>query len=95
MMSGLRPPILLLLAAGMALFLAPEPVLAQCSMCRMALEQNPEAAAGFNRGILFLLVMPYALFAAGAFFVLRHRRARRTAPAPRPHAATDFAPAGP
>ncbi len=82
------------LALGvLALILAPEPALAQCSMCRTALEQNPEAAAGFNRGILFLLVMPYALFAGGALFVLRHRRTRRAVPATRPHTATDFAPA--
>ena len=36
---------------------------AQCAMCVTALEQNGgELAAGFNRGILFLLGMPYLVF---------------------------------
>lgn len=50
---------------------------AQCSMCRTALEQNSEVAAGFNRAILFLLAMPYAVFACGAGYVLFSRRKRR------------------
>ena len=38
---------------------------AQCPMCVRALEQNGgEMAAGFNRGILFLLGMPYLVFTA-------------------------------
>ncbi len=64
----------LLAGASIFLFAAPEPALAQCAMCRTALEQNPEAAASFNRGILFLLGTPYALFGAGAFVVFRRRR---------------------
>ncbi len=88
-----RLPALALLVAIALPFLAPEDAAAQCAMCRTALEQNPEAAAGFNRGILFLLGMPYLLFGIGASVVIRHRRARKTVPAHRPHAATDFAPA--
>ena len=45
------------------LALHPEFASAQCAMCRAALEQNGgQVAAGFNRGILFLLGMPYLVF---------------------------------
>lgn len=49
---------------------------AQCAMCVTALEQNGgEMAAGFNRGILFLLGMPYLVFGAiGVGHYLRKRR---------------------
>ena len=48
---------------------------AQCAMCVTALEQNGGAmAAGFNRGILFLLGMPYLVFTAiGASWYLKRR----------------------
>ncbi len=51
---------------------------AQCAMCVTALEQNGGAmAAGFNRGILFLLGMPYLVFTAiGASWYLKGRRNR-------------------
>ncbi len=74
---------LLAVAAALAV-LAPETAEAQCSMCRTALEQNPEAAAGFNRAILFLLLMPYAVFGALTAFHLRTRRAAAPAPAVTP-----------
>ena len=49
---------------------------AQCAMCVTALEQNGgEMAAGFNRGILFLLGMPYLVFTAiGASWYSKRRR---------------------
>ena len=49
---------------------------AQCAMCVTALEQNGgEMAAGFNRGILFLLGMPYLVFTAiGASWYVKRRR---------------------
>ena len=52
---------------------------AQCAMCVTALEQNGGAmAAGFNRGILFLLGMPYLVFTAvGASWYLKQRRRNR------------------
>ena len=46
-------------------------------MCRTALEQNPEAAAGFNRAILFLLAAPYAVFGSLAGYVIASRRRAR------------------
>jgi hypothetical protein len=42
---------------------------AQCAMCVTALEQNGgKLAGGFNRAILFLLVMPYLVFGSIALF---------------------------
>ena len=51
---------------------------AQCAMCVTALEQNGGAmAAGFNRGILFLLGMPYLVFTAiGASWYSKRRHHR-------------------
>ncbi len=59
------------------LALHPEYASAQCAMCRAALEQNGgQVAAGFNRGILFLLGMPYLVFGAiGASWAWKRRRA--------------------
>ena len=56
---------------------------AQCAMCVTALEQNGgELAAGFNRGILFMLGMPYLVFGAigAAWYWRRHRAASASAP---------------
>ena len=75
----------LAVAAAALAFLAPETAEAQCSMCRTALEQNPDAAAGFNRAILFLLLMPYTVFGAlTAFYLRTRRRTAATAVAPAP-----------
>ena len=50
---------------------------AQCAMCVTALEQNGgELAAGFNRGILFLLGMPYFVFTAIGISWYRKRKLR-------------------
>ena len=50
---------------------------AQCAMCVTALEQNGgELAAGFNRGILFMLATPYLVFTAIGASWYRKRRQR-------------------
>lgn len=51
------------LSAVFVLFMVAEGA-AQCAMCRTGLENNfsngnPGIAAGFNSGILYLLVLPY------------------------------------
>ena len=84
--SATRSPVSGLVAAVFLTVIAlaaPESASAQCSMCRTALEQNPEAAAGFNRAILFLLLMPYTVFGALTAIYLRSRR-RSSAPAAAP-----------
>lgn len=62
---------------GVSLWMA-DTASAQCAMCVTALEQNGgEMAAGFNRGILFMLAMPYFVFSAiGATWYVRRRRNR-------------------
>ena len=50
---------------------------AQCAMCRTALESSPEGqaiAGGFRKGILLLLVMPYAILGTISYVALRAYR---------------------
>lgn len=66
------------LIVGLAILglLAPEALWAQCPMCRTALE-SPEGQAlaqAFNRGILFLLSVPFGAIGVVAALVLRSRR---------------------
>jgi hypothetical protein len=54
---------------------------AQCSMCRTALENSPEGkgmSASFNRGILFLLGVPYVLFGTFGIVVYRGYRKKKS-----------------
>jgi hypothetical protein len=58
---------------------------AQCSMCVTALENSPQGkgmAGSFNRGILFLLGVPYAIFGTFGFIVYRGYRKRKAARPP-------------
>jgi hypothetical protein len=65
--------LLLMLAAALV---SVETASAQCAMCRTALDQEGgRVAAGFNRGILFLLAMPYLVFGsiAGSWYWKRRK----------------------
>lgn len=65
------------LVAAVALLWIADTASAQCAMCVTALEQNGgEMAAGFNRGILFMLGMPYLVFTAIAASWYWKRRQR-------------------
>ena len=59
------------------------PAHAQCALCVTALENSPEGrgiAASFNRAILFLLAVPYAIMGtAGVLFYRAHRRKQAAA----------------
>lgn len=90
-----RSGFLVLIAAAALLALLPADAPAQCSMCRTALEQNEEVAASFNNAILFLLAMPYAVFASGAGYVLvsRRRRARQSVAVTAPEVRAELLPA--
>jgi len=50
---------------------------AQCPMCKMAAESNLDhggsAGAGLNKGILFMLSMPYLIVACLGFVWFKHR----------------------
>ena len=58
-----------------ALVLAGEPALAQCRMCRTALESPEGAALGqaFRRAILLLLPIPFAAVGLIALLIRRSR----------------------
>jgi hypothetical protein len=78
----------LLLAAALlvtVLLGLPDPVLAQCSMCRSVVAQSPEAqriAGELNKAILLMFAAPYLVFGSFAAWMLRGRlgeAARRAA----------------
>jgi hypothetical protein len=75
--------IVLLSMMVMAVFQVPAH--AQCSMCVTALENSPEGkgmASSFNRGILFLLAIPYALMGTVGVVVYRAHRKKKAAERP-------------
>jgi|TARA_B110000037_G_scaffold23177_1_gene26326 hypothetical protein len=49
---------------------------AQCAMCRAVLESEvgQATAKGVNNGIVYLMVIPYILIGALAFFLYRYLR---------------------
>ncbi len=56
--------------------------IAQCAMCKASAESNMKEhtnnfGAGLNKGILYLLAMPYILCGVGVFIWYRHRKQYR------------------
>lgn len=55
------------LAVILILVVLAEPAMAQCPMCKTAVESSLQSgdntAVGINKGILYLLVMPYLFYA--------------------------------
>lgn len=51
---------------------------AQCPMCRMSAESNLKnggtAAAGLNKGIIYLLIVPYIMISTVGYLWWRNRR---------------------
>jgi hypothetical protein len=75
-MNGRRIAALALLLTLAAALVFVETASAQCALCRTALDQEGgRVAAGFNRGILFLLAMPYLVFGsiAGSWYWKRRK----------------------
>jgi len=72
----------LAIALLVALVLVGEPALAQCRMCRTALESSEGAALGqaFRRAILLLLPIPFAAVGLIALLVRGAVRRDRTPP---------------
>ncbi len=62
-------------------FLFSQSALAQCAMCRTALESSAEGRAlaeGFRKGILLLMAMPYIIVGTISYGVFRaHRKMKR------------------
>jgi len=58
-------------------------LLAQCSMCKAALETNMQTGGnsvgrGINKGIIYIMFVPYALMLVIGFFAYRHYKKTRT-----------------
>ena len=63
------------------LMVVSQDMIAQCPMCRMSAESNLEnggsAGKGLNKGILYLLSMPYLLIGTIGFLWIKNRRKNR------------------
>jgi hypothetical protein len=78
------PAVLAVLVLLGVVLCVPQDALAQCAMCRRAL-QSPEGQhmiAAFRSGILFLLVAPFAVFATIGGLAVRAQRRRGQDPWP-------------
>jgi len=67
----------LILLISIALIVISADLAAQCPMCKMAAESNLEnggtAGKGLNKGILYILTMPYLLVATIGFIWYKNR----------------------
>lgn len=80
-MKALRT-VLIIAIAVCVVVLATNPVFAQCSMCRTAIENSANAAAaskGLNLAALVLLIPPVSIFAGlfGVIYRFRNVQGRR------------------
>ena len=73
-MTKYRKHIVLIVVLVFLLF--PQSGEAQCAMCRAVLESNDNTAVaeGINKGIVYLMAIPYLIVAALAFIVYRKMR---------------------
>lgn len=62
---------LVIIIVVLTFFVLPQDIMAQCPMCRMSAESNlkngGDAGKGLNKGILYLLAMPYLLIGVLGF----------------------------
>ena len=70
-----------LIALSLVLSFAGTPVLAQCAMCRASVESNQNGdeklsnlGKGLNKGILYLMAIPYILVGTVGFLYYRSNR---------------------
>jgi hypothetical protein len=78
-MNRLIGKILLILGIVVLFSVMTQDTFAQCAMCRATVENNVSSGessigAGLNKGILFLLATPYAIFCVIAYFWYRNSR---------------------
>ena len=67
----------LLIGFGQVLFCSDAE--AQCAMCKATIESNAKlgegaAGSGINRGILYIMGIPYLLIGAVGFLIYRHNK---------------------
>ena len=77
-----RTALILVAVVAAATVLAPDTVVAQCAMCRRALEspEGQQLVAALRRGIVVLLAAPFLLFGIVAAFAIRMQRRRTDGP---------------
>lgn len=72
-------PYIAIVALIMVVLLAPESAFAQCPMCKASAEssmkEGSRVAVGLNRGILYLLAMPYLFYSV--LFLIYWLKTRR------------------
>lgn len=78
-MNRLLGKILIILSIVALLSVISQDTYAQCAMCRATVENNVSSGessigAGLNKGILFLLATPYAIFCVIAYFWYKNSR---------------------
>jgi hypothetical protein len=59
------------------LFFTALPALAQCSLCRLAVEQDASLGSAFNKAIVLMMVPALAIFAGVFILAVRSRPNRR------------------
>ncbi len=70
---------ILLLLTGLGLTVFCSDAEAQCAMCKATIESNAKmgegaAGSGINRGILYIMGIPYLLIGAVGFLIYRHNK---------------------
>ena len=69
--------LLLLICVGQTLLTSD--AMAQCAMCKATIESNAElgegnVGSGINKGILYIMGIPYLLIGAVGFLIYKHNR---------------------
>jgi hypothetical protein len=81
--SNTRKVIILTIVLAIFICLPIGEMLSQCPMCRMAAESNLENGGtegkGLNKGILYMLAMPYLLVATLGIIWYRNKKASKDA----------------
>lgn len=72
-------PYMALMVLLLVMLLVPESAVAQCPMCKASaessLKEGSRVAVGLNRGILYLLALPYLFY--GVLFLIYWYKTRR------------------
>lgn len=66
----------LIFAMGLLFMMLPDSLEAQCVMCKAVADTAPDGGlgAGLNRGILYLMAVPYILLSALFFVIYKWRK---------------------
>jgi len=84
MVKAYHLKVIIAILAGLALLFFSFDVEAQCAMCKAGIESSvkdgePSPGAGINRGILYIMGIPYLLVAGAGFFIYRHNKKLKAA----------------